>query len=179
VARGLHLSSTPSATSTQIESVLHHLPQYEALGVKFLLTPGTVTLPAGGARGLRRVFAGPSGEVFEVPHPSAFYSAGSGGCRVVSQHFDTVRLRCKRASTLVRRELPMPGWTATVNGTARPVGADSAFQTVHVPAGTSTVTFRFTPPYETAALVAFVAGMLVLAALVVVARREGRAPRVT
>ena len=173
VQRRLQLSSTPTATMTQIDTFLRHLSQYEALGVRYLVTPGDVTLPHAGARVLHRVLAGPSGEIFEVPHPQTLFATPSGGCRVVTQTLDQALVRCARAGTLVRRELDMPGWTAEVNGHAAPVRTHGVVQAVHVPAGESTVRFGFSPPFLTEALVAFVIGLLILVAMVVVPRRRG------
>jgi hypothetical protein len=74
------------------------------------------------------------------------------------------------ASTLLRTEQSMKGWTATVNGrpaAIRTVG--TVYQQIDVPRGTSTVEFSFLPPHERLAV--FI-GFVALLALVVAALDE-------
>jgi uncharacterized membrane protein YfhO len=78
-------------------------------------------------------------------------------------------LTCPQQTTLVRRELSLPGWTATVTVPARddtyqtPVRTiDGIFQQVSVPKGTTIVRFSFAPPYSNDALLACVIGLLIL-----------------
>jgi hypothetical protein len=77
------------------------------------------------------------------------------------------------ASTLVLRDAMYPGWTATVNGRDGSVApADGFFRGVDVPAGESTVVFRFTPWWMPGVFVVSGGAWLVwLAALVWTARQ--------
>jgi hypothetical protein len=142
-----------------------HLPGFEASGVKFLVTPGDFQLPPDEAARLRLVSAGPSGNVYELPHPGALYLLGAPRCKVSAQTFDSATVGCRRATTLVRRELFMSGWTVTVNGAGEGIRQDGAFQAVHLPAGRTTVVFAFTPPSMTLALAGLLVGLAALLAV--------------
>jgi hypothetical protein len=66
---------------------------------------------------------------------------------------DKVMVNCPSATTLTRLELTMPGWSAHVNGQSAPISSnDGLTQTVSIPAGVSTITFTFLPPYEEIAM---------------------------
>ena len=70
---------------------------------------------------------------------------------------------CPTATTLIRTELSMKGWKAFVNGKPETiVTKDHVYQQIRVPAGTSTVTFAFSPPRERYALIVAVLGGLFL-----------------
>jgi uncharacterized membrane protein YfhO len=76
----------------------------------------------------------------------------------------------------LRTELSMKGWTASVNGRASTITTVSGvYQRVNVPAGTSTVTYRFLPPHEDEALaVGLLAGLLLAGSLLYEVRFRGR-----
>jgi uncharacterized membrane protein YfhO len=60
----------------------------------------------------------------------------------------------------VRRELYMPGWRASVNGSPAAVRrGESLLQTVQIPAGRSMVDFHFRPPHSNIAMIAFLGGV--------------------
>ena len=155
---------------------LDHLDAFEQADVRYLVTPGDFTLPASGPT-LRLVFSAPSGDIFEVPHPTGLYAAP--GCQLSDARFDAIRLNCASASNLVRKELSMRGWSATVNGTPTVVTSHGDFEQVHLPRGAATITFTFTPPYTDLAVAAFGLGLLGLlaAALWPKIRVRPRGPR--
>jgi hypothetical protein len=83
-----------------------------------------------------------------------------------------VHLRCSRVSSVIRRELYFPGWSASLDGRAvalRP--GQGIFQRVKVPAGSHTLSFAYAPPGEGWAAAALAAGVLWL--LVATALRRG------
>lgn len=86
----------------------------------------------------------PTTAVFELASPRPYVQAE--GCRVEAGSFDTITADCERASRLVRLEVMMEGWQARVNGVAAPVvPVEETFQAVDLPAGRSTVAFRYAP----------------------------------
>jgi uncharacterized membrane protein YfhO len=81
----------------------------------------------------------------------------------------------------VRRELALPGWRAEVNGEERPVRTSGeVFQSVRLPAASSTVTFAFVPPNMAYGYAAFTLGFLIviyqLVASMIASRRPAAAP---
>jgi uncharacterized membrane protein YfhO len=89
-----------------------------------------------------------------------------------------VRVDCGNGgATLLRTELFMPGWHAQVNGKSVTIKArDGVYQTVKVPAGTSTVTYSFLPPHEKYAVLLAFAGAFFLIGSWVIERRSRRHP---
>jgi uncharacterized membrane protein YfhO len=82
---------------------------------------------------------------------------------------DVATVTCAKAGEhLVRTELSMKGWTATVNGQAATIRTvDGVYQQVALPEGTSTVVYRFYPPHERyALLVAFLGSLFLIGSIV-------------
>jgi uncharacterized membrane protein YfhO len=90
---------------------------------------------------------------------------------ITGYRLDSVTLRVTAAcpGLLVLTDTYFPGWQATVDGRGAPVVAtDLALRGVPVPAGTSTVVFRFRPaPLRLGVLLALLAaiGIIVLGVL--------------
>jgi hypothetical protein len=158
------------------QEFLAHITTFEDAGVKYLITFAHAPVPTtpSGLR-LHLVFANPSMDVFAVPHPEPMFSVRGGGCLINAAGVDSVTVDCPSPHALVRRELIMPGWQATVNGKAESVRSyDHVFEQVELPAGITKVHFTFAPPHIDLALPAFVLGLLALGVLPVVLRRRAR-----
>ncbi len=70
---------------------------------------------------------------------------------------------CRRTSQLVRLNVHMTGWTATVNGRGTPIRlTDNTFQTIELPEGPAEIVFRYTPPGFTPALFAALGAVLLV-----------------
>ncbi len=109
-------------------------------------------------------------DIDELPHPQPYFSATS--CALDGEDRERVKASCGRATTLTRRELYLPGWTASVNGHKVDVSAvGEIFQSVPLAAGVSFVNFDFTPPHMGYGYLAFVMGLIALALQVVVYAR--------
>ena len=148
------------AGPTQATELVDHIQAYEEVGVKYVLLPAGMVLPSLGGLVLRQVFRDASTSIVELPHPAPLFGSSGGACRVRQTSASSIVVGCQRRSTIVYRELYMPGWRASVDGVPRSVDRDGPiFQSVAVPAGTSTVSFGFTPPYADLALVAFIIGL--------------------
>ncbi len=145
-----------------------HFRAYENASVKYLLAPSSVSLSAGFASlGVRKVFHDSVATIYELPSPRPFFSSSS--CSVSSRRVNQAVVHCSSGgSTLLRTELSMKGWTATVNGVRTPITTvDGVYQRVELPSGTSTVTFHFYPPYEhEAILLALLAALFFIASIV-------------
>jgi hypothetical protein len=152
----------------QEDELAAHFRAYEDASVKYLLAPQSLTLsPQLRALGVRAVFRDRTATVYQLPDPRPFFSAPSS-CRVTSSGDDVATVSCSKAATLLRTELSMSGWSATVNGKPATITTvNGVYQEVHVPEGTSTVTYRFLPPHEHLALaVSLVAGLFLLGAFI-------------
>ena len=143
------------------EELVHNIAGYRAAGVAYVLTPPGQVLPR--SVGFTLVLETASTWIYRLSGFQPYFTAD--GCEVSSQSRTDVRLVCPRATTLVRRETSMPGWSARVDGQETPVRTvDDIFQGVDVGAGKHRVTFGFTPPGETVGLIAFVCGFVCLVA---------------
>lgn len=150
----------------QEQQVVNHFAAYEDASVKYLVAPSAVViLPALTKLGVIQVFHDSIVTIYELPHPRPFYSTTSSTCSVNSTSNDSATVSCPTTgSTLIRTELYMEGWRAYVNGKEVPITAsDIAYQSIPVPMGTSTVTFRFLPPHAHYALLAALLAALLLA----------------
>lgn len=167
-----------SAGPSPAQAFVDHLAGYEAVGVKYVVLPASVSLPppSNGAPplSLPPVFSDPAVQILELPQPKPFVEVVAGDCQLSVVDLDTVQSRCQGPAMVERRELYMPGWHASLAGRDVSVARyDDLFQRVDLPAGQSTVRFEFVPPFMTAALLAMVAGLLLLIVpLVVVAARS-------
>jgi len=145
----------------QQNAVIAHLATYEAASVKYLVLPTIIPLEPGLTKlGVTKVFSDARVTIYKLPHPQPFYSTPSASCTVTSTTYDRASVNCPNgATTLLRTELSMPGWSASVNGASVPITTvDGVYQAITVPSGTSTVTFSFTPPHvRYAILLAFAA----------------------
>jgi hypothetical protein len=109
-------------------------------------------------------FTDPRVTIYQLPHPQAYFSASSRSCTVTSSSYDQAVVNCPNgAATLVRTELSMSGWSATVNAKGVPITTvDGVYQSIPVPQGSSTVSFSFTPPHV---IYAFLLALFALAFL--------------
>ena len=188
---------------TPAQELSRNLSSYEAVGVRYVVensngldvqgqpfpAAGTPPWPSGPRLVHRDSFA----EVWELPSTTPVFSLrapdpGHQGvgqplparCTVSGRGWDQATVHCDQPSTLVRRALFMPGWTATSNRVSSPpttVGKapDGLFQEVSVPVGTTSVRFNFLPPREgVAGIVSLVALLALLASVVplIVTRRR-------
>lgn len=110
--------------------------------------------------GIHKVYSDAVMDIWELPHPAPYYTVLRGQCTLSGQQRDSVEAHCATPATLLRRELFMPGWTATVNGASAAVSAHGKiFQVIPLPAGNNMVRFRFAPPYAGYAWIAFWLGV--------------------
>ncbi len=135
--------------TAQEDELVTHFKNYEAASVKYLLLPVALPiLPALTKLGVTLVYSDAKADIYEMPDPRPFYSTASSSCTVTSTSTNVATVQCPNGgTTLVRTELMMAGWKASVNGHAVDIKTQSGvYQTVKVPEGTSTVTYSFVPP---------------------------------
>jgi hypothetical protein len=135
-----------------------NLDGYREAGVKYVLTPAGQALPQRPG-GFTLVFRSPSTWVYELAGSKPYFTLAGGNCLSVPAGRSSARTSCAAATTLVRRETDLPGWSATVDG--RPVtirAADGLFQAIRFPAGSHEVRFSYAPPYIVWGLVGLALG---------------------
>jgi len=82
------------------------------------------------------------------PRDAPIGTGATGSATIEDDRSEVVRLRVEASAPgfVVLTDQAYPGWTATVDGAARPIlRADHAFRAVAVPAGTSRVVFTYRP----------------------------------
>ena len=164
----------------QEDELAAHLRSYEDASVKYLLAPRSLVLTSQlRSLGVRAVFHDEATTIYEIPRARPFFSTPSP-CRVSSTNFDVARLSCSRATTLLRTELSMSGWHASVNGRSADITTiDGVYQEVDVPEGSSTVVFSFAPPNEYLALALSLLAALFLVGWSLVESIRSRRAKVT
>jgi hypothetical protein len=148
----------PSTT----EELLRNLDGYRAAGVSYILTPAEEKFGASGGV-FTLVDRTPTTNIYRLSGAAPYFSAAR--CRVRSSDRQSATVACPSRSSLVRLETDLPGWSAKVAARSAPIRAvDGLFQSVPVPAGTHTVRFSYSPPNAGWGGIAFLAGVVALAA---------------
>ncbi|BBH18202.1 hypothetical protein Back2_24890 [Nocardioides baekrokdamisoli] len=153
------------------QAFLAHVTAYRAAGVAYVITSDNRLSPvAARAAGLTEAYRDSWAVIWAVPDPAPYFQPVDAACVVVPLDRQHVRVTCPSATRLARNEMYAPGWSASIDGHDAPVSAYrpdgltvAAFQQIQVPAGTSTITFRYWPAHFSWSLVA--AGTAVLAML--------------
>jgi hypothetical protein len=128
-----------------------------------------VLLPALTKLGVTQVFRDALATIYLLPHTRPFFSTSSSSCAVTSTNDNVATVDCAQpGATLLRTELSMAGWKASVNGTAAPITTvNGVYQEVTLPEGFSTVRYSFTPPHERyALLLGFLGGLFLIGSFV-------------
>nr|WP_231888420.1 YfhO family protein [Acetobacter malorum] len=140
---------------------------FEKLGVALALVPHGFALPGSEALApenrMQLIYADPTADMYRLPHAAPYFEAGSG-CSVQAHTQTEAQTQCAAPSFLIRRELMMAGWTASVNGqTVVPTVEDGLFELIPLPAGQAAIRFSFTPPFMAWGWAGFLAGLALLA----------------
>jgi hypothetical protein len=150
--------------------VAAHLHAYENASVKYLLMPSSVIInPELTTLGVTRVFHDSLADIYQLPRTRGLFSTSSSACTVASTNDSQATVTCPTAgATLLRTELSMPGWKATVNGQPATITTvKGVYQQVALPKGTSTVDYSYFPPHERyAILLALLAVLFLIGSLV-------------
>ena len=167
-------SRTVANGPTSLAEFGQHFSAFERVGVKYLVVPTGTALPTLlPTEALHRVFSDRTAQIYQLPSPRPMYSTLSGTCTMKPESTERATVTCPSPQTLVRNELYMKGWSASLNGRAVDVSSyDDVLQQVHVPAGTSVITFTFTPPHVVLGYAAFLLGLACL--IVLPFRRRAR-----
>lgn len=162
------------------EQLTRNIENYESDGVKYVIVGASGTDITGASwppAGIRPepslVYQDRVVKIYALPDPSPLFS--DPGCRISPIDWTDARASCDHPGTLVYHELPMPGWTATIDGRSAVARPDGVNQALELPRGTSDISFGFTPPHEELALLGMVLGIVILFAPI--ARKRSREAR--
>jgi hypothetical protein len=116
------------------EAFLDNMPNYEAIGVKYVITfPKLFSAEQVQANKLKLVFHDEISEIYQLPNPKPFVSVLNGTCAASAAGLDAITTNCAKPSTVLRLEQFFPGWSATVDGKPARIGQyKGLFQTVAV-----------------------------------------------
>jgi hypothetical protein len=146
--------------------VVKHFKAYENASVKYLLIPSSVIInPKLTALGVKQVFKDSLATIYQMPYTRPFFTTSSSSCAVHSTGNNFATVNCPSGgATLLRTELSMKGWTASVNGKSVTITTvDGVYQRISLPAGTSSVEYKFFPPHERyALLLGFLGGLFLI-----------------
>jgi hypothetical protein len=152
----------PVGAPSSEQELIRHLDGYRSAAVRYVLTQAGHPLPAT-ARAFRLVLRTPTTRIYRLTRAAPYF--GAHGCEVTSGERDSVRLLCRRSTTLIRRETWFAGWSAQLDGRPTPIRrVDGIFQAVTVPAGSHHVSFSFEPVGMDWALLGLLAGCMLLVA---------------
>jgi len=142
------------------EELVAHLSWYQRAAVAYVLTkPGVDLTQLSGA--FSRVFESPTAWIYHLSGTQPYFSTNTP-CQVSPRGRARVTVSCTRPSELVRHELLLTGWHATIDGRRVPIARRGPFQAVNVPTGTHVIAFGFEPPGATWSVLAFAAGLAML-----------------
>jgi len=162
--------------TAQENELVAHFKNYEDASVKYLVMPTALVIePALTTLGVTQVFSDAKVNIYELPNPRAYFSTRSSSCTVTTAGVNEATVNCPSAgTTLIRTELMMAGWKASVNGKVVTIKTvdHGTYQSVKVPEGTSTVTYSFLPPHEKYAVLLAVLAALFLIGMVTYERRS-------
>ncbi len=195
------------AGPTPAQELSAHLANYEAVGVRYVVenasgmdvqgnpfpAPGTGPWPAGP----RLVYKDSFAEIWQLADAAPIFSLTpfprrpSNGipsklpasCHVKTEGFNRAAVRCSIPTTLTRRVLYTPGWSASSSATSVMIERDyrsspGLFQSVRIPAGSMTIRFTYLPSYEfVASLLTGISALAILLSVGVSFRRRPRIAR--
>lgn len=117
------------------------------------------------ASGLEEKYSDSVVDIYQLPSTTPYYQV-TGNCNIYgTQDLSTVHVDCnKNGGNVVRKELFMPGWQATIDGKTVNVNEyGKLFQSINLSKGSHNVTFNFNPPYILEAWLLFgIAAVIVL-----------------
>lgn len=150
-----------------------HMDELRRLSVRYVVAPAGMD-PYTGRDDVKVAYRDPALTIFELPSPAPYFESNPA-CRLTATERDVVQAECDQPSTLVRKELYFPGWSAFARGSEMAVQPyEDLFQSVSVPAGRSTIEFRYSPAHAGIAWALMGAAMLVLLASAIPGRRPDR-----
>lgn len=134
-----------------MSSFVQHVAGYRDAGVEYVILPSRYRLGTGLVALLTPIRTTDRSTIYRLSGAKPY--AAAADCTLRAHSRTSFTADCPHGGLLVRRELDMPGWRASVGGRDVPIELfDGTFQAVRLPAGTSRVSFDFVPPLGRAAV---------------------------
>jgi Bacterial membrane protein YfhO len=172
---GYRNTPQPNAPSPA-EELIRNLTGYRLAAVNYVLTPPGQSLPQSRST-FQLVDQTPSTWIYHLSGAAPYFTATNRSCAIADQTKESLRLTCPTTSTLIKRELELPGWSAAIDGHGAAVHQTATgFQEINVGAGVHRISFSYTPPNIPLALLAFAAGVVWLVGPPALRRRRQTLP---
>ena len=141
---------TPAMQLTAMRSAM---PRLRAAAVRyFVVAAAHDPFATNPEPGLVRVFSDARTRIYELTDAASYAEARGGSCGVIIVSREEMHTSCSAPAVLLRRELLIAGWHASVNGRKSAVTPGSSseegyFQQVSLPAGPADVRWWYAPPH--------------------------------
>jgi hypothetical protein len=123
------------------------------------------------------VYADQLMDIWRVRHADNFYTTNGSACTLRVMRLNSVIAQCSGPDALVRRELFMPGWHATINGAPVMITPDhDIVQKISLKPGENRIRFHFAPPFSQLAWLVFWLSVVALLAVQFSAVYQKRRP---
>ena len=140
----------------QLAALRNGLPGLAAAGVQYVVVDAnsdplaSQALPSTAA-----VFEDGHTRIYKIRNAAPYVTARGASCDIKIVSREEVRTICSAPAMLLRRELQMPGWHASVNGRKAELSrgvlpGQTYLQELHLPAGQAEVRWRYAPPHAMA-----------------------------
>ena len=150
------------ATPTPEQELVRNLAGYRAAAVKYVLAPVGTALPQSPST-FQLVRRTPTAWIYHLSGSTPYFSTARASCRLSDQHRESLTIDCPRPARLIKAEIPLNGWSASVDGHGTSIRSSAlGLQEISVPPGRHHVTFSYRPPRIVAGYVAFVLALLLL-----------------
>jgi hypothetical protein len=143
------LTLTPVA---QLSAFRRSIDKLRFAGTRFVVVATDkdpfVVLPE---HGMAKVYEDSGTRIYELTGAAPYFETGGGPCQIIALSREHVQTQCATPSVLLRRELRLSGWRASVNGNKAPIGPGGGvsefFQQVPVPMGHADIRWQYVPPH--------------------------------
>ena len=147
-----------------LAAFLDNVQSYEEVGVKYIVVRHSF-LDSGKAEQtkLQKVFSDRVADIYQTPNPKPYFEIVSGQCQLHVVSKEQLLSNCSEESSLLRRELYMPGWQAsTSRGEIRIDKEHEIFQSITLPKGSTKINFSYQPQHIKLAYLLFMVAVLVV-----------------
>jgi hypothetical protein len=161
------VNETSPIGPTPLQAFLKNMPNYEEIGVKYVLAfKQTITPQQAASSNLKSVFSDGIYEIYKLPSPKPYYQILKGDCTLTSEALSSANVNCKDPATLEIRELYMPGWTASAGSKQVIVKQyGPLFQQLNLPKGSYKLSTSFKPIHIELGEIVLVVGLIGLVAI--------------
>ncbi len=149
---------------TPFSEFVRNLDNFKYTGVTHLVTMHDQLNDSQAAEAsLTKVFSGRGADIYSLSNTQG-YMVSSSNCHISLYTRDKAKAVCSGKGALVRKELFIPGWRASVNGRTVPIAVErEIFQKISLQNGISDITFSYMPPYMGYGYVIFAFGLIAIA----------------